>query len=469
MTGPGFLSAEDPRRSVTLEGVRVEPAHAVGTAVGWGGICATDVPDWVWTLRDGKPLARGATPTEVPAVELAGDWVWGGPTVHQPGHFVAEHATRLLLSARERPESRVLFGLRKNARVEDLAGWFWDVLDWLGIERERVGFVDQVPVVVERLTVFPQAEHLTDRLDDRPALREKDASGLPSAVYLAALAENYAGKGLEPWENEHVYVSRAGMPVRLGGERFLEQALEAAGVLVVRPEALSVTEQMRLFAGAKHLIVSEGSALHFRQLLGYVPQQITVFSRRPGRMVARGPLLSRADSLRYVDVARGLVVGPFNRETGAPIPSVAFPLTDHASLVAAVSELGIDPEPLGDVAGFRASLEEDLLEWGRHMGRLGRGESLRYALNAVVSMAALRQDAEVGERLALEIAPHRSIASVKDVTPVDAERQALASQVESLRRQLESVERSASLRVGRSILAPAIRAKRWYDRTRRHP
>lgn len=460
----------DPSQSVTLNEIRVEPATEAGLASGLGGLVApASAPEWVWTLRNGEPIAQAPQRTEADPIRFTGDWVWGGVTVHQPGHFVAEHATRLLYSARERPYGRFLFVLRKNVTVAGLSGWFWDVLAWLGIERERVAFVEQTPVIVERLTVFPQAEHLTGRLDDLPEPRQLDVTGMPSQAYLDALAENFAGKRLEPYENDVVYVSRAGMALRVGGERYLEKALSDAGVLVVRPEELSIREQMRVFAGAKHLVFAEGSAMHFRQLIGYVPQKITVLQRRPRRMVARGTLLSRADSLEYVDVTCGIVGGPFIPSTGMPITHAAFPMTDGGKLLNAFTDIGLDMERRWDRSAFRATLLDDLFEWARYVRRLSHVNAVRYALNAALSLHAIGESWELAEEVAREIEPNRGLDQVQDIAPLVAQLTGLEQQLTGLGQQLESLRGSASLRVGRALLSPVIQAKRWYDRSSLKP
>lgn len=458
----------DPRQSVTLVDVRVEPAREAGTITGGGGICAgPDVPEWVSTLRDGVPVAARVEAGSAPATRLAGEYLWGGVTVQQPGHFVAEYAPRLLFSARGRPDCKVIFVLRKGAAPADLPGWFWDVLAWLGIDRSRIEFVGETPIVVERLTVFPQAEHLTVRLDHLDGTRQLDPTGVPSQQYLDALAENFADKGAEPIENDLVYVSRAGTTAPIGGEVYLEGLLRNAGVCVIRPEKLSIADQLRCFAGARHLIFAEGSSLHFRQLIGYRPQKITVLQRRPEQRIARGQLLSRADSLAYVNVVNGIVVGPFQKSTGIPARFAAFPHTDAAKLLAAFRGAGIDLDEVWDEEAFNEALEADLLEWAHHVRSISRKDALRYALNAQVSLTALGQPWEVAEEIARAIEPDRPLSRLQDVTPIERERDALLVQTDRLQRQLESIQSSASLKLGRALLSPAINLRKWRSRRTR--
>jgi len=83
---------------------------------------------------------------------------------------------------------------------------------------------------------------------------------------------------------DKIFVSRAGLP--LAGARFvLEEALDANfaahGYHVIHPESLSVSDQMRLYAGASKLVFSEGSAVHLYALLARPEQQVYFIWRRP--------------------------------------------------------------------------------------------------------------------------------------------------------------------------------------------
>jgi hypothetical protein len=82
---------------------------------------------------------------------------------------------------------------------------------------------------------------------------------------------------------DKIFVSRAALP--LAGARFvLEEALDAnfaaLGYQVIHPENLSVSDQMRLYGGASHLVFSEGSALHLYALMARPDQQVYCIWRR---------------------------------------------------------------------------------------------------------------------------------------------------------------------------------------------
>jgi hypothetical protein len=184
---------------------------------------------------------------------------------------------------------------------------------------------------------------------------------------------------------------------------------------------------------------------------------MTVLTRRSGRKVARGTLLPRVDSLTYADVTLGIVGGPYNKETGIPAGSAAFPMTDPDRLITALDDLGVDVREFWDTDEFVTALHCDLLDWARYVRRLAHTDTLRYALNAVVSLAALRQDPVLAKRVAHEIEPNRSIGDLASSAHLELERDRLSAEVRELRSSL-------SLRLGRTLLSPAIRAKQWYNR-----
>ena len=92
-------------------------------------------------------------------------------------------------------------------------------------------------------------------------------------------------------------VSRAGIAQRGGGghagESYLIGLLRSKGVTVLDPGQADLSVQMAAYAGAVRLIFAEGSALHGRQLLGRVAQDIDVLRRRPGKVMAQAQLQPR--------------------------------------------------------------------------------------------------------------------------------------------------------------------------------
>jgi hypothetical protein len=461
----------DPATFVVLPDVRIEPAWRPGLISG-GIVIGGDAPEWVSTMRSGVPYLEPVERSARPETALVGEYIWGGVAVHQPGHFVAEQTPRLVLALRAEPDMPVLFQLRHGTTPGDLPTWFWDVIEYLGAARDRVEFVQDAPVRVERLRVYPQAEHLTKVLDDKPDAPGVDA-GIPSSTYLDALGDIARARGIVPVTNDVVYVSRAGMPTGFAGETYLESLLTAAGVAVIRPEDHPLGTQLEVFAGADHLVFAEGSALHFRQLLGVLPQTITVLQRRVGNQVARRQLEPRVNALEYVPVVRGQALAPYVVETGVPYGHTGIALVDRDRLVGVFARAGVDLASAWDDDDFAAAQHADLLQWAHYVTPLSRKrmDSLRYAVNAIVSLTALGYDPVLTRAVAEAIQNQTSPASLQDITPVATERDnaraelaRLREEIVRLRTQLSTLERSHSLRLGRALLSPAIFVKKHLSR-----
>jgi hypothetical protein len=148
------------------------------------------------------------------------------------------------------------------------------------------------------LIVLPQAEQL---------YYEADAS------HLSQMDEVVQGRFGSVVQAGTVYVSRAGLgpaPGHFAGEGFLEQAMAAAGVSVLRPESMLIVEQLRAYVSAERLIFAEGSAVYASQLLGRHLGDTMIVGRRPGSRIAETALKPRCRSLEYLDATRGLLTPP---------------------------------------------------------------------------------------------------------------------------------------------------------------
>jgi len=362
----------DPFKHITLANQLVENTLT--------GIVGDDLPDWVRTFRgkafEGQQLVRRAekiskrTPTR--SRKLQGDYVWGGFIPTHPGHFVGEQAPRLLISAQQQPHAKALFVIQKSRRANitqdpsKLPSWFWDITSWYGLPPERIEFIDS-PVMVENLTIYPQAEFLPN--------------GVPSEAYLEALDANWLAKGLDPIQSDILYVSRGANALRYSGERYLEKLLRANGVTVIRPEDLaSEYEKMQYFAGAKHIIFNTGSAVLFRNMLGRIPQKITQLIRSPQSDqflresgYQREALEPRVAELDYIDLSRGFIVGPYSELKppfpGRPPRKVAYrgvkpaPLISKEKTIAYFATQGIDLAGQWDDRALGADEREFLLEF----------------------------------------------------------------------------------------------------------
>lgn len=233
-----------------------------------------------------RPPAEGAS-----VDRLEGEALWGGCLVNHFGHFLAEFVHRLLPAAQARPELPILYVTRPGQAAQPLPGFIQAVFAYLGVA-ERVRVLDR-PTRVDRLWVAPQAE----RLGGPP----------PAADYLAVLATCQARLPAAP-PGDVLFVSRAGVGEGLVGEGLLERYFETLGAQVYRPEQHPLPAQLATYLAHAQLVFTEGSALHGLQLLGRLPGEVTVLSRRPGRF-GQAFLAPRVAALHHVPLAGPAVHG----------------------------------------------------------------------------------------------------------------------------------------------------------------
>lgn len=249
-----------------------------GRARHWRGTAPVDVCP--------QPPAEGE-----PIDSLDGEALWGGCLVNHFGHFLAEFAHRLLPAAQARPDLPILYVTRPGQGAEPLPGFIQAVFEYLGVAG-RVRVLDR-PTRVGMLWVAPQAECL--------------GGPPPAADYLARLAERQAALPVAP-AGEVLFVSRAGVGEGLVGEAALEDFFAALGARIYRPEQHPLAEQLATYLAHTQLVFTEGSALHGLQLLGRLPGELTVLSRRPGRF-GQAFLAPRVAALHHVPLAGPAVHG----------------------------------------------------------------------------------------------------------------------------------------------------------------
>ncbi|MBE1876310.1 glycosyltransferase family 61 protein [Myceligenerans pegani] len=438
-----------PGRTYRANGVRIDPlttaqARRRVAPSFWTG----DVPDFAHHLRGGRradgPRAVGTpTPSPEPAEILDGPAVWCGFLADHFGHFVAEHAPRLLFSRLERPDDTFLFMLRPWVNEAAVPTWFWDILDWYGVPREQVAFVTSRPVFVRELRILPQAEHLTVG---------------PAREYLDALDDHTRPMLPAGPPDGTLFVSRAGMNLRLGGERYLEDRLRAAGVTVIRPEAAPLREQLDLYASARTIIFSEGSAMHGRQLLGRIDQDVSVLVRRKGKHVGRVLLEDRVRTLDYLDTLVGNL--PFSVDaSGRPAMYHAFPLADQQALVEAFDKHGVDLSGSWSESAFEQSQKEDLENWASWVSQGSRAGSgleararlLQGALAAVGQLSRSGSLVKIAESIAAQKAAEATgaeqVTAAPDTIPARRDSEdALRDRISVLQRRLDQIEHSRTWR-----------------------
>lgn len=335
-----------------FEDIPILPAQFIDRTMYGGGPLWPDFAHQVGPRhgRHGRPIDARPPDPQGDLTEIAEPVCWGGQVYHHFGHQVADYATRVIQTRIERPDDPVLFLLRPDGRPDRLPGHFHQIMDWLGLPRERIRLIN-APHLARQLYVAPQAEQLPD-------------IG-PSHSYLEALAETWRSHGLPAVQSELLYVSRAGI-IRTGagghaGERYLISQLQAAGARVLVPEEAPLRHQLRAYAGARHIVFPEGSAMHGRQLLGYVPQAITVLNRRLQARTAMQILRPRCDRLVYAEVVQSLL--SMVRPDGAPRAVDALSLLAPDRLLQSLADLGVDLHTSWDAEAFGKSRDTDILAW----------------------------------------------------------------------------------------------------------
>lgn len=324
---------------------------------------------WLMNMVDGGPIwpdfenqksarhNRGGIPVDIlpeesseERIDIDEPCVWIGFAHWQFGHLVGEFLTRLPLSIRERPDDLYLFVAEPGKTAASLPRFFWDLIDWYGLRRDRVLIVT-TPVTARELRVAPQGEHL-------PFCP-------PEPYYIELLEQISERNGLLPEKANLVYVTRAGMMSSgnggHAGESYLVDRLKALGVSVMDPGSTKIRDQLAIYAGTDTLIFAEGSALHGRQILGRVDQKIIVLRRAPDFDVAKKQVGARCRDLKFVSVI-STVVTPL-RKNGREFKPRAFSVYDLDALFGAFLEHGVDLKPIWNQTDFARAQESDIRDW----------------------------------------------------------------------------------------------------------
>jgi hypothetical protein len=317
--------------------------------------------------RDRVPVDRAPAavrPRSVPRT-LDGPTILGGFAHLHFGHLISEFTTRLPQSLAERPDDRYLFLLDPRADKDNLPGYVWAVLEWHGVKRRQVVFAD-AELVVRELRVAEQGEQM-HRVG-------------PGPRYLELLEANAARRALQPVGSRVLYVTRAGLTDRgqggQAGEAYLVSVLRGLGVSILDPERLDLRAQLALYVGAETVVFAEGSAMHCRQLLGRLEQDIVVLVRRPGTQLALAHLQARCRAVDYAQVAgRILTEQRPGRRPAAQAAGLAF--YDLPALMRTFGALGINLRRVWDDGAYRAACIQDAAVW-MHV-RFGQGRDYQPA------------------------------------------------------------------------------------------
>jgi hypothetical protein len=301
-------------------------------------------------VRRGRYIDEPVEPVDGPHEVITRPCLWGGYAIAHFGHLIADHLTRVLEGRVNRPHDLMLFLLRPGQGVDEVPGYFWDLMDWYGVPRGQVRFVTG-PLRVAELRCYAQAEPFQ--------------SWPPSSRYLDLLAQNTVRMGLVADVAPVVYVGRMGMLAQAksgaAGESYLVQVLQQVGVRVLDPGRAHLGEQLAAYAGAGVLIFAEGSAVHGRQLLGWQDQTIVILNRRQGARMAEAAMTPRCRELHFVEATgQGIGMGTM---AAARQSALGLSLYDLTAVMAALARHGVDLTGLWDDAAYQAAVRADARTW----------------------------------------------------------------------------------------------------------
>jgi hypothetical protein len=302
-------------------------------------------------LNGGLPVCLRPGTVSHPAETVEQPHMFVGPHDGHFGHFVAEIAPRLPQTLAERPDLPLVFTARMPQTAQTAAPALMAVLNWFGVAPERLRFVHQ-PTLFRRLGVAAQGEHL--------------GGPGPASAYLDLIESHTARHDLPGQRQDVVYVSRARLPGQLGahaGESYLCDCLTRLGVQVIHPEVLPLRDQMAAYAGARVLVFAEGSAVHGRQLLGRIDQDVVVLLRRPESQIALNALLPRCASVELAAAAGNEL--HFLRADGLRWPHSTVAFYDVPVLLDLFGRIGVPLSRIWSEDDHARARDARVLDWLR--------------------------------------------------------------------------------------------------------
>lgn len=213
-----------------------------------------------------QPIEEWPMPSSAPS-RLRGlrEAVYLGVAVDQFGHFLAESIHRAWALRDPRIADRVPGVMLVPHGAAQPRGYQRDALELLGVRPDRVRWARR-PTPVARLHVPALAAQFGEPadpayLDERRAVALAALGSIPDAgtVYLH-----------KPLRHSRSVTAGAG---------WLAAQLAEHGVRTVIPEAMPLREQVRVMAGARHVLADQGSPLRVLELLGRTDASVTVLAR----------------------------------------------------------------------------------------------------------------------------------------------------------------------------------------------
>lgn len=283
---------KDTRKAITVKGGRILPyrkeageEHAAGGVIDAAGVYIEESAQHIV----GTEMNHGyevKNPEKKPMRVM----YFGAYHKHW-GHFLTEMVSRCWYLTWHQPEQEdfyVAYSMKNDTTNEPMSGSFREFLTILGVSEERLILVTEPTEFQE--VILPEKSCEAGQWYTREYCQIfsylAEQVGIPEKVY------------------EKLYLtrlkSRALSQTQIG-ERTIMKEFKKNGYKVVAPEQFSLTEQIRMLASCKKLVVVEGTLMH-NLLFCKESIDITIINRVVGTN-AYQPLIHQAKSaeVSYVD------------------------------------------------------------------------------------------------------------------------------------------------------------------------
>ena len=222
-----------------------------------GGVCNAGLNFMGGLDRNGRPDSYGSVLCgyAVPEGEIERvdeDVVFGGVLIGHFGHVILDCLGRLWHVAQHPEDTRKIVFFVSASGFKD---FFYDFFDLLGIDRDRVVFVER-PTRFRSVTLPEEAVHSYG-----PRERFHENLMLPYRLMAKNAMSGYAGP-----MNRKVYLTYRHYAIGSRtsfGEEYFERFFASQGYEIVAPEQLPLVEQIQAIASADEIACPLGTLSHF--------------------------------------------------------------------------------------------------------------------------------------------------------------------------------------------------------------
>ena len=190
------------------------------------------------------------------------EMVYGGPIMPHFGHFLISSLARLWAAEPDRP-----FLFHSSPPVFDHRAPYIQA------------FVAAAGLTPRNCLSFDKPTRIRRLIVPEPSIVEQASVAAAYSASAAKIGDAFAPTGL--FDGQRCYLSKARLTrgiAGLFGEEVIEEAFHKAGFLIVRPELLSIAEQVDLFRSASIIAGTASSSFHAATLVPQSESLRVVFS-----------------------------------------------------------------------------------------------------------------------------------------------------------------------------------------------